>query len=569
MFKKQKSKILVFLLILGILYGCKRQILDPLNPQKNLPQKAQFDKVKGFYENGRYKNQPKRSSGNGNERMTAQDSARFKDFEPEWDKTEVEILPNNEKMLIVPVVRFLSVTYNENLGFIRRLCIRVDANDDFLEANIVELVGNLTFVKENHNAIFKNYKNANITGFTGVISIYELDYTVTIRKAYSLSNFTKNVVTEDVHVDNFSTDLVSVTPCVLIIYGYPDANGNGGATVIIDFCDGPITTTVVGGGGSGVGTGTTGTTGTTGNTGSSGVYIPYIQPTTPRPPKRYELPPVVVVVTPTVPRPPVDPGVSWAYTLYGDTQATPKEEALLKSLDSLSAGLNAAAKPGEMSTENKLKVAKTLRKLRESSPYYEKMYQALRAEAQKTGPNQNRSLFFKLNNSMREKGAFSFDLSNQKGIVELQEGELTNVSTVAEELLHAYQYFVAYKVALLTADLISLDTEFEVKFIMHAIRALGSKKAPRAGSFFQLDVVNELLPDSDKYGSGRGDEEVEGWIKFIRPFPVGAFTQDQWRKYEFYRGKFKKMQEHLYDFSIPPTSTFQNQTKASFLLLNP
>jgi hypothetical protein len=197
MIRKQISKILVFLLMLGLLYGCKRQILDPLNPQTNLPQKAQLDKVKRFYEKGRYKNQPKTTSGN--ERMSAADSARFKDFEPEWDKTEVELLPNNEKMLIVPVVRFLSVEYNQDMGFIRRLCIRVDANDDFLEANIVELVGNLTFVKSNYNTIFKNYKNASITGFTGVVIINEIDYDLQKVQFYENGTFkqTTLIKTED------------------------------------------------------------------------------------------------------------------------------------------------------------------------------------------------------------------------------------------------------------------------------------------------------------------------------------------------------------------------------------
>ena len=197
MFKRQKSKILLFLLMLGLLYGCKRHLLDPLNPQTQLPQKVQLDKVKGFYENGRYKNQPKRSSGSGNERMTSADSARFKDFEPQWDKTVVELLPNNEKMLIVPVVRFLNVEYNEGIGFIRRLCIRIDANDDFLEANIVELVGNLTFVKNNYNNIFANYKSANIAGFEGVVFVYGLDYATQTQKAYSLGNFTRNVRSEE------------------------------------------------------------------------------------------------------------------------------------------------------------------------------------------------------------------------------------------------------------------------------------------------------------------------------------------------------------------------------------
>ena len=196
MFKRQKSKILVFLLMLGLLYGCKRQILDPLSPQTNLPQKVKLDKVKDFYEKGRYKNQPKRTSSNGNKRMTAQDSARFKDFEPQWDKTEVELLPNNEKMLIVPVVRFLRVDYNENLAFVRRLCIRVDANDDFIEANIVDIVGSMFFLPNNYKKIFSNYKNINISYFTGAIFIYELDYTLQKSTFYVNSVLEGNAITQ-------------------------------------------------------------------------------------------------------------------------------------------------------------------------------------------------------------------------------------------------------------------------------------------------------------------------------------------------------------------------------------
>ncbi|MFM9988514.1 hypothetical protein, partial [Flavobacterium sp.] len=194
MIKSYKSKILVFLLMLGVLYGCKRQILDPLNSQTHLPQKAQFDKVKGFYEKGRYKNQPKQTSGN--QRMTAADSARFKDFEPQWDKTEVELLPNNEKMLIVPVVRYLQVNYGEKTAFIRRLCIRIDENEDLLEANIVDIIGRNSFLPENYKEIFKNYKNTVISGFTGIISIYELDYTLQKASFYADAMFKETTTIE-------------------------------------------------------------------------------------------------------------------------------------------------------------------------------------------------------------------------------------------------------------------------------------------------------------------------------------------------------------------------------------
>ena len=234
MIRKQKSKILVFLLMLGILYGCKRHLLDPLNPQTQLPPKVQLGKVKGFYENGRYKNQPKRTSGN--ERMTAQDSARFKDFEPQWDKTEVELLPNNEKMLIVPVVRNLQIKYNPEIGFIRRLCIRVDENDDFLEANIVELVGNLTFVKNNYNNIFANYKSANITGFDGVILVYEIDYSISARKNFDngVDVGCQNCLTAAVPLDciTISDDGVLIFDCDTPTSPEPSSGGGSGGTTV-------------------------------------------------------------------------------------------------------------------------------------------------------------------------------------------------------------------------------------------------------------------------------------------------------------------------------------------------
>ena len=176
--------------MLGLLYGCKRQLLDPLNPQNNLPQKAQFDKVKAFYENGRYKNQPKNSN------LTSADSARFRDFEPNWDKTEVELLPNNKKMLIVPIVRYLNVSYVDSSAFIRRLVISIDEEDNLLEASVVEILGNLNFVPNNYKNIFKNYKNASISGFSGAIIIHEIDYDYVLTKEYTNGNFIRNTLSQ-------------------------------------------------------------------------------------------------------------------------------------------------------------------------------------------------------------------------------------------------------------------------------------------------------------------------------------------------------------------------------------
>ena len=270
-----------------VLYGCKRHLLDPLNPQTNLPPKVQLDKVKGFYENGRYKNQPKPVSS-GNERMTAQDSTRFKDFEPQWDKTEVELLPNSEKMLIVPVVRFLNVDYNENIGFIRRLCIRVDANEDFIEANIVELVGNLTFVKANHNDIFANYKNTSISGFSGEIIGYQLDY-----DKVSYTEFENGTST------NTSGDLTTVFEgmCAKIF-------GEDG-TLIYESCIGSGDS---GGGGGGSGSGSSGSG--SGGGGCANCPGPLTFPNYPSPTPIYtpSAPNIPYIHTPFTPRAPSGPG---------------------------------------------------------------------------------------------------------------------------------------------------------------------------------------------------------------------------------------------------------------------
>ena len=336
MFKKQKSKILVFLLMLGLLYGCKRQILDPLNPQNNLPQKAQFDKAKGFYENGRYKNQPKRASGNGNERMSAQDSARFKDFEPQWDKTDVELLPNNEKMLIVPVVRYLSVNYDQSIGFIRRLCIRVDANEDFLEANIVELVGNLTFVKANYNAIFKNYKsNSVVSGFDGVIIVRELDYDLQNAKFYHNGTFKENTQIQqqpDSTTQHAYTCIIYDTVWFASTCSNIGVNGHTGY-----FCGwgshgywqttGYFSTCYSdsGGGGSGSGSGTT--TGTPGQTGGGGSGGSSGSPKPPKPPKPKPRPPTL---TPPFPGMYLGDDMVWYFpdggVSWGEGEGVPENE---------------------------------------------------------------------------------------------------------------------------------------------------------------------------------------------------------------------------------------------------
>lgn len=72
-------------------------------------------------------------------RINLWESTSFRTFNPVWNKTEQVTLLNGNKVLITPLRRNLNVDYG-NLYYIRRLRIELNAQNQVVKANIVELI---------------------------------------------------------------------------------------------------------------------------------------------------------------------------------------------------------------------------------------------------------------------------------------------------------------------------------------------------------------------------------------------------------------------------------------------
>ncbi len=186
MFKRQKSKVVAFLLMLGVVYGCKKPY-DNLDPQDNLSainvalQKA----MTWFYANKKSK------SNNSNAREMPSFETRYKDFYPDWQRVKTLDLGENKKLLIVPVARYLTVSYTEQ-GFLRKLCILVD-NDEITSAKIIEIVATNETIANKQDFIFQNAlsnfgEGGSFNGFTLALLQYDIDYNFEKGKAFHHGN---------------------------------------------------------------------------------------------------------------------------------------------------------------------------------------------------------------------------------------------------------------------------------------------------------------------------------------------------------------------------------------------
>ena len=140
------------MVVLLVLYGCKRQILDPVLssattaiPAKNL------DKVKNWFA----KNKPNFHSANARINI---DSVRYKEFFPVWEMSKMHTLIAGDTLIVVPVQRNFNISYTE-IGFLRRLCLYIQ-HDRVKSAKIIELISDKATLKANEDLIFKNTETA-------------------------------------------------------------------------------------------------------------------------------------------------------------------------------------------------------------------------------------------------------------------------------------------------------------------------------------------------------------------------------------------------------------------------
>jgi hypothetical protein len=102
--------------------------------------------------------------------------ASFRTFNPVWNKTEQVTLLNGNKVLITPVRRNLKVDYN-NLYYIRRLRIELNAQNQVVKANIVELVTlKRTVASQKYQIIANVFEEIN-TRTDAKIMVFDAGYT--------------------------------------------------------------------------------------------------------------------------------------------------------------------------------------------------------------------------------------------------------------------------------------------------------------------------------------------------------------------------------------------------------
>ncbi len=142
MFQNSKSKILVFLLILGIAYGCKHPDLVP--DKSTSAESIEVSRAKTWFYNQKIT------------RANFRESTPTDEFYPIWENAEISLLNNGTKIVVVPVWRYAKVEYGE-IGFLRRLIVELDVENQPKEGKIYEFIGTKAYLQANKNVLGKQF----------------------------------------------------------------------------------------------------------------------------------------------------------------------------------------------------------------------------------------------------------------------------------------------------------------------------------------------------------------------------------------------------------------------------
>ena len=136
-----KNQFLALLMLTALAFGCKPRTQE-LRPQLTTIDSDLIEKAKTYFENEQniaLTKTVEASIGARDNQLNFWTYPIFRTFKPIWSKTEQVTLLNGNKVLITPLRRNMNVNYN-NLFYIRRLRIELDAQNQVVKANIIELV---------------------------------------------------------------------------------------------------------------------------------------------------------------------------------------------------------------------------------------------------------------------------------------------------------------------------------------------------------------------------------------------------------------------------------------------
>ncbi|KOY84273.1 hypothetical protein AD998_21855 [bacterium 336/3] len=159
--------------------GCKPRTQE-LTPQKTAINPDLIEQAKTYFENVQSVALTKTvevSLGARGNRVNLWAYAPFRIFTPIWNKTEQVNLSNGKRVLITPLYRNMTIRYANELYYIRRLRVELNAQNEIVKANIVELVTLAGSVAQNKNMIIANVFEEIQTRTDAKIMVFDAGYT--------------------------------------------------------------------------------------------------------------------------------------------------------------------------------------------------------------------------------------------------------------------------------------------------------------------------------------------------------------------------------------------------------
>ncbi|MDX1905363.1 MAG: hypothetical protein SFU27_14545, partial [Thermonemataceae bacterium] len=167
-------------ILLLYLAACKKkEEILPENKTQNSTNNIQNARAYFYAKQAQALAMRQQNSSSSKTNGTIFESTEFNSFAPAWDSTQTFTAQNGNTVLLSPVFRNITISYQANIYYIRRLRTELNPQGIVLKSTIIELITKQAAIAEQKYAILtepQNYPN------TSEYTIYEYDL------AYNLTN---------------------------------------------------------------------------------------------------------------------------------------------------------------------------------------------------------------------------------------------------------------------------------------------------------------------------------------------------------------------------------------------
>jgi predicted SprT family Zn-dependent metalloprotease len=182
----RKISYMALLLLIG-LGACRKKQFEELKQTNNKDAKA-IEQSSVWFDDQKLASLKPLSTARG----TTIDSIPF---HPVWEVAVTHQLADNNKLVLAPVWRYANVQYANQRGFLRLLVVKLNSSDEIIAGNIVEIMAEKNYLKQNQQDIMKWYFEGNMRDFTGDILFHALTRNLDFQmgKRYANGQFVSDV----------------------------------------------------------------------------------------------------------------------------------------------------------------------------------------------------------------------------------------------------------------------------------------------------------------------------------------------------------------------------------------